>query len=211
MLPRTTTRLLLSTAAIAAAGLATASTASAATISGGHWDIGIEYDCATGQFSSEGLHAHNHDLDQEEELATTTFAVSGTSNSSWEQAVFGTVPLKTIGDGGTYRVGFAVEADGDCDPPSVTFRKTANVAIPSGKRVAGYSRVGALASPPTTYFDSTSGTGRNVGVTPLLAEDFHVDPRWGFSGTGTYKLQIQARRTSDNALLDSETVTFSVS
>ncbi|MGX6448133.1 hypothetical protein ACVU7I_08730 [Patulibacter sp. S7RM1-6] len=204
--------LFLSSAAAAALALGAAGTAGAATITSGHWDIGLEYDCSTGQFSSEGLHAHNHDLGEEAELADTTFAVTGTSNSVWEQTVFGTSsPVKVIGDQGTYRVGFAVEADGDCTPPSVTFRKVANVSIPSGQRVAGYSRGGALASPPTTYFDSSSGTGRNVGLTPPSSTGFHEDPRWGFSGTGTYKLSIQARRTSTNAPLDTKTVTFGVS
>lgn len=185
-----------------AATLAFASTASATDVTGGHWDVGIEFDCATGTFGE--LHAHNDDTGQELDLASTVFRVTGTSNSTFEASVFGAaaIPVKVIGDGGTYRVGFAVEAiDEACTPPAVTFQKTANVQIAPGGRIAGYLRTDV----PNTRFDSTSGAGRNIGLT--IAD--HVDPRWGFTALGTYTLRIRA--TSGGSVIDTADLTFGVS
>jgi hypothetical protein len=180
----------------AAATLGIAGSAHAATISGGHWDVGLEYDCDAEAFSAEGLHVHNHETDPvtEAPLAGTVFEVSGTSNSVWEQSVFGraALPLKVIGDGGTYRVGFAVEAVGDCAPPTVSFT-AGSATVPSGARVAGYRRseTDGLFTPTTTRLDSATGANRNLG----LALAGHEDLRWGFSATGTYRLPLTASTT----------------
>jgi hypothetical protein len=186
--------------AAAAIGLGAAPTASAVDVTGGHWDVGVEFDCATQTFGE--LHAHNEDTGAELPIAGTVFRVTGTSNSSFEASVFGAgaLPVKVIGDGGTYRLGFAVEADG-CTPPNVTFRKISNVAVAPGGRVAGYLRTDV----PNTRFDSTSGTGRNLGLTI----NDHVDPRWGFTALGTYTLRIRA--LSGGSVIDTADLTFGVS
>lgn len=186
----------LALAAAAVASVGFAADARAATITGNHWDVGLEYDCDAEAFSDEGLHVHSHDTDPATEaaLASTVFQVSGTSNSIWEQSVFGAaaLPLKTIGDGGTYRVGFAVEAEGDCAAPAVTFT-AGTVTVPSrGARVAGYRRVETDGTVTTrTRLDSATGTNRNLG----LLVTGHEDLRWGFSATGTYRVPLTASAT----------------
>jgi hypothetical protein len=182
----------LALAAAAVASVGFAGSAHAATITGNHWDVGLEYDCDAEAFSDEGLHVHSHDTDPatEADLASTVFRVSGTSNSIWEQSVFGAaaLPLKVIGDGGSYRVGFAVEAEGDCEAPAVSF-SAGTATVPSGARVAGYRRVETDGTVTTrTRFDSASGTNRNLG----LLVSAHEDLRWGFSATGTYRLPLTA-------------------
>ncbi|MDW5598819.1 hypothetical protein VSS74_30960 [Conexibacter stalactiti] len=185
---------LLAVATAAAATLGFAGSAQATTtVTGNHWDIGLAYDCDAEEFSAEGLHAHSHDTDpaSELELADTVFQVSGTSNSIWESTVFGRaeLPLKTIGDGGTYRVGLSVEAEGACEAPAVTFTSGAVTVPVGGARVAGYRRGESDGVATTrTRFDSATGTNRNLGVT--IAD--HEDLRWGFTDTGTYRLPLTA-------------------
>ncbi|MBE2316665.1 hypothetical protein DVA67_011815 [Solirubrobacter sp. CPCC 204708] len=203
-------KLRLSVAAVLAATtfLGVVGSAQAQTISTGHWDVGLEYDCATATFSE--LHAHNHDTGVEYELADATFAVSGTSNSIWEQQVFGgsALPVKVIGDGGTFRVGFAVEPIGTCSPPSVTFRSVGTPTVPSGLRAAAYRRAETDGSAsPRTRIDTVTGSNRNLGI----AVSDHEDLRWGFTGTGTYTLNLRAVRTSNNTVLDTQPLTFGVS
>ncbi|MDO8186849.1 hypothetical protein Q5424_28455 [Conexibacter sp. JD483] len=177
----------------AAATLGLAGSAHAATITGDHWDVGLEYDCDAEAFGDAGLHVHNHETATEAPLASSVFQVSGTSNSIWEQSVFGAaaLPLKTIGDGGSYRVGFAVEAEGDCEAPAVTFT-AGRATVPSGARVAGYRRVESDGTVTTrTRIDSATGANRNLG----LLVSGHEDLRWGFSATGTYRLPLTASAT----------------
>lgn len=190
----------------AAATLGFAGSAHATTVTTGHWDVGLEYDCDTEEFSE--LHAHNHDAEQELALATTTFAVSGTSNSIWESQVFGAgaLPLKVIGDGGSYRVGFAVEPVGECAAPAVTFSNVRVLAVPSGARVAGYRRTESDGTVTTrTRFDSSAGTNRNLGLTVTS----HEDLRWGFTSRGTFSLSISASYAGGP--IDTQPLTFSVS
>ncbi|MDO8183959.1 hypothetical protein Q5424_08310 [Conexibacter sp. JD483] len=180
----------LALAAAAVASVGFAGSAHAATVTGDHWDVDMEFDCDLESFG-DGLHAHNHETETEASLASTVFQVSGTSNSIWEQSVFGAaaLPLKVVGDGGSYRVGFAVEAIGECDAPSVTFR-LGSATVPSGARVAGYRRseTDGVFRPTTTRFDSVAGANRNIGLTPIS----HEDLRWGFTATGTYRLPLTA-------------------
>lgn len=199
-------RTALLSALAAAAALGFAGPAHAATVSRGHWDVGLEYDCDTEEFSE--LHAHDHDAEQELDLATTTFAVSGTSNSVWEEQVFGLaeIPLKVIGDAGTYRVGFGVEPVGDCEAPAVTFSNVRVLAAPGGERVAGYRRTETDGTVTTrTRFDSTAGANRGLGLTVTD----HEDIRWGFSSTGTFSLSIAASYAGGP--IDTQPLTFSVS
>lgn len=200
MLRRT---MLLSLVAMLAT-LAFAGTAQALTVRGDHWDIAVEYDCAEDEFSE--LHAHNDDTRTESPLRSTTFEVRGTSNSIWEETVFGRaeIPLKVIGDGGTYRVGFAVEPVGRCEPPTVTFTNASVLAVPAGERMAGYRRVETEGGANRTRFDTSAGTDRNLG---LIVTD-HEDLRWGFSELGTYSLSIRA--TYSGGTIDTQPLTFSV-
>jgi hypothetical protein len=204
-------------------GFAGAASADPLTVTGGHWDIAAEFNCDTEEFEG-GLHAHNEDSDIENPVADTTFKVTGTSNSVWETNVIGTAPVKVIGDAGTYRVGFAIERLDDngepaeCDTPALRLATDWDDISGPG-HMAAYTRTGATSSPIETLIDNdpdaATDPNLNQGVAvDESADDFHIDPRWGFRTNGTYTVPLTATfvdpATSQTVTLDTETLTFLV-